>query len=803
MPSFDNIETAVRARDIIKKGITRSISTNVPRPIVGRVVSVDLANLSAMVWFTGDEQPIEVRMFASVTPAKWARRGYDESAASTGTEGYGAMVVVQRLNGILYITDILTGGSFAYYQSNVGLNVVTQIPDDGSHELAGEANSTLIDIKFGDDDGELLSGGSFVFGPFMRNDEFFTSVGTIRATVKVAGTSKSYDFALDEDMFRRFDDPDDWFDRWFTVLPDKQNTAGYGAQDWDLDVCVRQTSFGLKDLTQSQELWFRIVNRSIDDEYSMVGTISIHSDVFVRGVGFNNRFSHEIFQYSPERMGFVGFHNAGAGFNDLATNHTISSFSVNSTDALGTADTGEVWGNDASNGDVLDGNALITFTAANQYIQKLITPDWSDTNASDIEMEVTFTVPVVASFNQYGFGFIYRYEDASNYYEAGFLLRANGEVWPYITCWDGGVAENIYLGFDIGPYSAGSVITCKMQAIDDFHGFKYWYSELEVEPEDWRAFGNHPGNYEGTGPLGLFADCPTGNTNTKPFSIPITRFEARRTIGYTPRYQAEGLWHSGPWRPGHLRVAQDLQRHIMFENGGPTWNGSHLSWDRIFITGIGANRYGLRDGYAWINQPANGYEIPILPSSANSDFATADGVPISGNLSLYCAIPPGVGARDLHEYLFYVSNVGTGYQYDLPEWCVFIAGMPYQEISNNIKLGDGRIMAPWGDFSFNSGWSNFAGGYSTGQYRRVGDMIQLKGLIKNSNPSIASGTITTLPTGFRPSTLTIFVCQSADAVHGSSRIDVDTNGNVNLSAHNSGGGAAFISLEGINFYAPA
>jgi hypothetical protein len=65
-------------------------------------------------------------------------------------------------------------------------------------------------------------------------------------------------------------------------------------------------------------------------------------------------------------------------------------------------------------------------------------------------------------------------------------------------------------------------------------------------------------------------------------------------------------------------------------------------------------------------------------------------------------------------------------------------------------------------------WTNFGGGFQTIAYRRVGDIVYLKGLAKNASLTVPS-TIFTLPAGYRPPSDTIFPSVSED-VFGSVRI---------------------------------
>lgn len=102
----------------------------------------------------------------------------------------------------------------------------------------------------------------------------------------------------------------------------------------------------------------------------------------------------------------------------------------------------------------------------------------------------------------------------------------------------------------------------------------------------------------------------------------------------------------------------------------------------------------------------------------------------------------------------------------------------------------GVIGTGWSNLSFGSGWTDYGSGFMPGSYKKVGDLIFLRGLVKRTSGS--GTTITTLPSGYRPPAQLLF------AVHtntGLGRVDIDTSGNVTLV----GGGADWVQLNGLVF----
>ena len=102
----------------------------------------------------------------------------------------------------------------------------------------------------------------------------------------------------------------------------------------------------------------------------------------------------------------------------------------------------------------------------------------------------------------------------------------------------------------------------------------------------------------------------------------------------------------------------------------------------------------------------------------------------------------------------------------------------------------GVIGTGWSNLSFGSGWTDYGGSYQTGQVKKVGDLIFLRGLVKRTSGSGA--TITTLPSDHRPPAQLLY------GVHtntGLGRVDIDSSGNVSLQ----GGGADWVQLNGLVF----
>jgi hypothetical protein len=104
----------------------------------------------------------------------------------------------------------------------------------------------------------------------------------------------------------------------------------------------------------------------------------------------------------------------------------------------------------------------------------------------------------------------------------------------------------------------------------------------------------------------------------------------------------------------------------------------------------------------------------------------------------------------------------------------------------------------WHNVSFQNSWTNYAvSSFGYASYRMYPDgTVHLKGLIKNATTS-KTGTIFTLPSGYRPANSKIYQCIAGG--NGEARVDISAGGVVSVYNYKNGGTGAFISLEGVIF----
>lgn len=96
----------------------------------------------------------------------------------------------------------------------------------------------------------------------------------------------------------------------------------------------------------------------------------------------------------------------------------------------------------------------------------------------------------------------------------------------------------------------------------------------------------------------------------------------------------------------------------------------------------------------------------------------------------------------------------------------------------------------WQNLTLSPSWVNYGTGYITPQCRKfVGDLVEVKGVIKKSSALVTNEVIATLPTGYRPSEIMLVTTWASG---GTSRIQVEPSGAIRVaSGNNAGVGVSF------------
>ena len=100
-------------------------------------------------------------------------------------------------------------------------------------------------------------------------------------------------------------------------------------------------------------------------------------------------------------------------------------------------------------------------------------------------------------------------------------------------------------------------------------------------------------------------------------------------------------------------------------------------------------------------------------------------------------------------------------------------------------------LSQWTAPTLAGSWVRYGDGALGPAYRRVGDEVHVRGVVKSG-----SGTILTLPVGYRPVGICIYTVTAAAGV---ARIQVGTDGAVTVALYAAGGSNALVSLDGIRF----
>lgn len=107
-------------------------------------------------------------------------------------------------------------------------------------------------------------------------------------------------------------------------------------------------------------------------------------------------------------------------------------------------------------------------------------------------------------------------------------------------------------------------------------------------------------------------------------------------------------------------------------------------------------------------------------------------------------------------------------------------------------------VAPWQPFTFLNGWQNLGSGTATAAFRRVADIVYLRGIVSRPAGDLESSPITVLPVGYRPPALWIFGCRANGTV-ASARVDVATDGSVYPIGNGASGFSSYLSLGQVSF----
>lgn len=316
---------------------------------------------------------------------------------------------------------------------------------------------------------------------------------------------------------------------------------------------------------------------------------------------------------------------------------------------------------------------------------------------------------------------------------------------------------------------------------------------------------------EGTKLSGIAANATVGATwGTNLNSIP-TRF------GDAP--SAAGLYLT----PTHLGYYDGSAWKAWFSSGGPFYfggnSGAHLEWNGTKLRGIGtdgtteqwyaqstdgkfyaaAGAIGMDSTGFWLrmNASSSWATASAITFRSAANFNTIDAVlstrTVTSSRYVNLLIDPDTYPVGL-EIIASPAAQRVNVTHDLTVTRdLTVSGALYTadiDMGGNDLIDIGTLGGAWTGFSFGTGWASYGGAYATGAYKKAGDLVVLRGLVKRTSGS--GITIATLPVGYRPSA---YALRSVASDTGYAEIEVRTDGTVVLRS----GGTTYLQLDGIVF----
>jgi hypothetical protein len=751
--SFDKLETAQRVRDIVARQAKRVVAQEVPRALVGRMVSLDPLALKGMVWFPGDDEPIEVHFFAGTLPAKWQAQTLAGGAPQTSIKGFGSEVVVERLNGILYVTSVLTGGSFSAGDTSMGSSSVYQIPNDGIDQpysvlretylgsVVGSAAGTRqsVEVYIRNPDGAAHR-QSVVFGPFLLLGRTFTNAvkgGKLDITVTRVGTdgtpAKGYSLFIGPNI-NLYADQSRGNNDWWRILPDKGSFMGSNFTpsaidpNFQLDVKV-QPSDPLADGTTAY--YFRITSGGSGTSQVWYNFAIEASAGFNRvgGIDVANTFKQWREVDGPEPVGVIGFHNAGNAYQNPSSYQVSDNFGRDplpspTGTSWGTLPYGlgtnvpYIWDTAASPTSIeFDDDVTVTtphsliphhhaffeFASVNsQRVSWLKSDAATYVSALNLDLYVDFALEDMPVTQSTRLGWRVRSDNGNNEINIGAQITPAGDVQLRFvkqvsgTFTDVGSTITVLTGF-----TTADVGRLRVQVIGNTMRAKAWiagpWSNEGTEPRAWQKTESIvDASIQDAGRVGLWGFITSGATTPVPTKVYYENARMQLALPDNLTDTSNTRWNSGPWRSGIVRAGADVQRALVHD-GQFSFDGTNIKWTgSLWATGIGPNEDILRWGWSGLTCPSSGDFVTLPNNNVSGDplTAAAAGMPLPEWHAIYTGIPPGVSSGDdsLNPWLFYVRGDKRGQDYELPEWALLVASRGPADAP--IRLGTGRILVP-------------------------------------------------------------------------------------------------------------
>lgn len=269
--------------------------------------------------------------------------------------------------------------------------------------------------------------------------------------------------------------------------------------------------------------------------------------------------------------------------------------------------------------------------------------------------------------------------------------------------------------------------------------------------------------------------------------------------------------------PGGISVSDsdDLYTNYAYlpgRLGGQTLNGGTAAGDDLSLSSTanatkGTIYLGILSGYDEVNSrlglktttPTRTIETygTIKISNGDANWTTSNLVK-AFEIAAGCVIQWLKGIGTISRGIAYVSDTLSLVRSTADDTSAAATTDLTVDASGNFEIAlsggytqfGGRLGGAWTGLSFGSGWADHGSGYQAGQYKKVGDLVLLRGLVTRT--SGVGTTIATLPSGYRPPSGCLFGSLTDT---GGGRVDIGADGNI----YHTSGGTSYVQLDGLSF----
>lgn len=315
---FSDPAAALRLRTAVQKMATKEIQKASSNGQVARVMSVDIAKLTAVVWYPGDDDTVTVNMFRGAIPLDLGDYR-TTTTLETSTVGAGGLVWVENWRGQPYITRIISGGEFTLDQRVAGLThqsfratrqgTVTGTPVAGIYE-----RHVNIELAGGAD---FTSGKCMLVGPWSGRNDGSSIDGVVEMTLSylvsgdVKNNVRSYKFSISDRMIVDLEGDEGNKPFWMRILP-HTNLGTNPHAELAVDVALVKTG-----IRTNLEFWFRLVPLdTFADQSFYQMSVKTYGSAFNIGDPKTGRVVAILQNTVDPVQGWVGFHNAGMGWTE-------------------------------------------------------------------------------------------------------------------------------------------------------------------------------------------------------------------------------------------------------------------------------------------------------------------------------------------------------------------------------------------------------------------------------------------------------------------------------------------------------